>query len=212
MLIDLHTHTAPSSYDALQTPEDLIIEAKALGLDALCLTEHDSFWDLGELKKLSQHHNILVLPGCEINTDEGHFLAFGLTEYVFGMHKLNVLREHVNRSHGILIAAHPYRRRFRLPSDAQPQSSDQMVRQASEGSTFQNCTAIETLNGRGSQEENQFSSSLAECLKLPCTAGSDSHLTSQIGTCATLFSNRISDLDSLISELRRGEFRPMQLR
>ena len=44
MLIDLHTHTAPKSYDALQTPEELVLEAKGLGLDALCLTEHDTFW------------------------------------------------------------------------------------------------------------------------------------------------------------------------
>ena len=66
MLIDLHTHTSRHSYDALQTPEELVLEAKALGLDALCFTEHDSFWDPGELKTLSQHHNILVLPGSEM--------------------------------------------------------------------------------------------------------------------------------------------------
>ena len=211
MLIDLHTHTSPSSYDALQTPQDLVLEAKALGLDAVCLTEHDSFWDPTALRTLSQDYNVLVLPGCEINTDEGHFLAFGLTEYVFGMHKLNVLKEHVTRSHGVLIAAHPYRRRFRTTDDRLSCSYARFIRQTAKASAFQHCEAIETFNGRGSTEENKFSNSLANHLGMPCTAGSDSHQTDQLGTCATLFPNRVSDLDSLISELKRGDFHPVQL-
>src|SRR3989304_2201581 len=45
MLIDLHTHTRPLSHDSLLTPDDLIEAAKAAGLDAVCLTEHDFTWD-----------------------------------------------------------------------------------------------------------------------------------------------------------------------
>ncbi|MCZ6865731.1 MAG: PHP domain-containing protein, partial [Chloroflexi bacterium] len=111
MLIDLHTHTAPKSYDALQTPEELVLEAKGLGLDALCLTEHDTFWEAADLQNLSRRHGLLLLPGSEVNTDEGHFLAFGLKEYGFGMHKLPFLRQQVDQAGGVLVAAHPYRRR-----------------------------------------------------------------------------------------------------
>ncbi len=46
MIIDLHTHTYPRSGDSLLNPDVLIQEAKKLGLDGICLTEHDEFWDV----------------------------------------------------------------------------------------------------------------------------------------------------------------------
>ena len=165
MLIDLHTHTAPLSYDALQTPEQLVLEAKGLGLDGLCLTEHDAFWDLDDLVRLQRRHNILLLPGCEINTEEGHFLAFGLKEYVFGMHKLPFLWKQVESVGGVLIAAHPYRRRnIRNHSETDLSSK---VQQAASERPFRHCHAVETINGRGSDAENAFSSKLAVALSLP---------------------------------------------
>lgn len=208
MLIDLHTHTAPRSYDALQTPGELVLEAKALGLDAICLTEHDAFWPTSDLQALSRGHNLLLLPGCEINTDEGHFLAFGLTEYVFGMHKLPVLRAHVDRCGGALVAAHPYRRRYRTPGGDFSVPLEQMLHRAAADDAFQRCEALETYNGRGADDENRFSRALAQRLGLPCTAGSDSHQPGDLGACTTQFDQPIHDLDGLIRELKAGRFRP----
>ena len=208
MLIDLHTHTSPSSYDALQTPQDLILEAKALGLDAVCLTEHDSFWDPTTLRTLSQDYNILVLPGCEINTDEGHFLAFGLTEYVFGMHKLSFLRRQIDKVGGALIAAHPYRNR-KHSEISSPLSNPDNRKNSSDYLRY--CEAIESSNGRGSQEENEFSRRIAANRLIPCTGGSDSHSPGDIGTALTKFSRRIASLDDLIKELRAGSFVPMSI-
>ncbi len=54
----------------------------------------------------------MVLPGCEINTDNGHVLIFGLDRYVFGLHKPDFLVDAVRQRNGAIIAAHPYRRRF----------------------------------------------------------------------------------------------------
>ena len=44
MIIDLHNHTYPKSDDSFISPDELIIKAKDIGLDGICLTEHDSFW------------------------------------------------------------------------------------------------------------------------------------------------------------------------
>ena len=207
MLIDLHTHTAPLSYDALQTPEQLVLEAKGLGLDGLCLTEHDAFWDLDDLVRLQRRHNILLLPGCEINTEEGHFLAFGLKEYVFGMHKLPFLYKQVESVGGVLIAAHPYRRR-NIRSHPETDLSSKAQLAASER-TFRHCHAVETINGRGSDVENAFSSKLAAALRLPAVGGSDSHAPGDLGACATRFSARIRNLDGLIAALRHGHCTPL---
>ena len=208
MLVDLHTHTSPASYDALQSTEELALEARGLGIDALCLTEHDAFWDPAKLRALSSRHRILLIPGCELNTDQGHFLAFGLTEYIFGMHKLPFLRRIVNKAGGVLVAAHPYRRRRKAPLNGGPdQSLDRALREA----TFAHCDAMEGLNGRGSLEDNAFSEKLAKGLGLKTTGGSDSHQAGDLGTCATRFENVIWGLDDLIRELKGGRFEALPL-
>ena len=209
MLIDLHAHTAPHSYDALQTPEQLVLEAKALGLDGLCLTEHDAFWDADALARLGRRHGILLLPGCEVNTEEGHFLAFGLNDYVFGMHKLGFLWQQIQAAGGALLAAHPYRRRGIVNSPTPDLASK--VQQAAGEPTFRLCHAVETINGRGSKLENAFSKKLAQELHLPLVGGSDSHSPGDLGVCATRFDARIRNLDDLISALRRGDCAPTTL-
>ncbi|MBK7994444.1 MAG: PHP domain-containing protein [Blastocatellia bacterium] len=42
MIIDLHIHTIYSQ-DSLIAPEDLIEQAISVGLDAVCVMEHNSF-------------------------------------------------------------------------------------------------------------------------------------------------------------------------
>ena len=210
MLIDLHTHTYPRSYDALQTPEELVLEARGLGLDGICLTEHDEFWDPSELQGLARQHNLLILPGCEVNTDDGHFLAFALREYVFGIHRLPFLWREVERAGGALVAAHPYRRR-RIGTEGGCDLTGK-VDLASREDAFQMCHAVEGLNGRGSRTENSFSMELARRLGMGATGGSDSHAPGGVGACATEFDARISCLDDLIRELKGGRFRPVSLK
>ena len=57
VLIDLHTHTQPLSHDSLLSPDDLIEAAKAAGLDAVCLTEHDFTWDPQAVRELARRMN-----------------------------------------------------------------------------------------------------------------------------------------------------------
>ena len=74
------------------------------------------------------------------------------------------------------------------------------------------CEAIEALNGRGSQEQNQYSSDLCQDLAMPSVAGSDAHRTGQIGTAATEFRGRVGCLEDLLGLLRAGEYHPVDLR
>ena len=112
MLIDLHTHTQPLSHDSALTPDQLIEAAKAAGLDAVCLTEHDFTWDPEEARELARRHSFTVIPAIEVNTDDGHFIAFGLDRYVYGMHRTAELARLVDEAGGALVAAHPYRRQL----------------------------------------------------------------------------------------------------
>ena len=99
MLIDLHTHSYPKSDDSFMDVDTLVERSKALGLDGVCLTDHDAFWSWDEIHVLGRRHNFLVLPGTELNTDSGHVLVFGLHRYEFGVHKPDFLRRLADR-HG----------------------------------------------------------------------------------------------------------------
>ena len=199
------------SDDSFMGVDELIDAAKAAGLDGICLTEHDSFWSTEEVSALSRKHEFLVLPGSEINTDTGHVLVFGLERYVFGLHKPAFLRAAVQREGAVLIAAHPYRRRFLKEPGEDPAARAQMLERAGGDGLFQICDAIEAVNGRGSQMENSFSQDLAELLGARNVGGSDAHRVEQLGTAATRFQRPIASLDDLIRELREGRFRAVDL-
>lgn len=210
MLIDLHAHTYPRSYDAIQTPEELIAAAKKLGLGGVCLTEHDYFWESSELQSLAKGNDLLILPGCEVNTDDGHFLAFGLKQYVFGMHRLPFLRTLIDEAAGALVAAHPYRRRLR--EGLNPKEVSNLLNKLHKEETFSYVDAIEGLNGRGSLLENHFSQELSSLTGLSATGGGDSHNPGDLGACATAFDSEVASLQDLIRELKAGRFRPVSLR
>jgi len=212
LLIDLHTHSYPHSDDSFMSVDELIEGSKSLGLDAICLTDHDIFWTGEQIRELSSKHDFLVFPGCEINTEAGHVLVFGLTQYEFGMHKPDYLQKCVDRAEGVMIAAHPYRRRFLEEPAEKPGIREEMLDRARGDRFFGMCQGIEALNGRGLAVQNQFSLDLGERLSVNMTAGSDAHKMDQIATVATEFDHPVSCLKDLIRELREGHYRPVDLR
>jgi predicted metal-dependent phosphoesterase TrpH len=211
MLIDLHAHTWPRSHDSVLNPEDLIVRAKQAGLDGICFTEHDTVWDHKSVEELRAKHDFLVLAGVEISTDDGHILAFGIDRYVFGMHRSRELASYTEKSNGALIAAHPYRRQMPWFSrnDEEYQAS---LEKASRNPAYQYVRGLETVNGRGSDKENEFSERLRAMMGLPGTGGTDSHAISDIGKCATFFERAIQDERDLIEEIKAGRFEPVDLR
>lgn len=212
MLIDLHTHSYPQSDDAFMDVHCLIESAKSQGLEGICLTDHDRFWSDEQLRDLSRKHQFLVLAGSEINTDLGHILVFGLEDYVFGLHKPDFLHRKVEQRGGVMIAAHPHRRRFLEDPGHIPEAREEMLEAASRDSLFQMCVAVEGLNGRATPVQNSFSRELSDRLGAKVVAASDAHRPEQVGTAATNFHRKIHDLAGLIEELKAGRFEPQDLK
>ena len=204
MLIDLHAHTWPRSHDSVLNPDDLITRAKQAGLDAIVFTEHDTVWDQKDVDELRAKHNFLVLAGVEISTDDGHILAFGIDKYVFGMHRSRELASYVEKADGVMVAAHPYRRQMPWFSRSEDEY-DAALQKARNNPAYQYVEALEEINGRGSDKENEFSRRLCELMDLRGTGGTDSHAISDIGKCATYFEREIRDERELpLVLLRRG--------
>lgn len=211
-LIDLHAHTYPLSHDSALSPDDLVEAAKAAGLDGVCLTEHDFFWDQVKAADLARRHDFPVIPGIEVNTEFGHIVVFGLQKFVYGMHRLADLARMVAAAGGAMIAAHPYRRQLPFELRESGDWSAPLERAAARNEAYRCVHAIETYNGRGSARENAFAAALCDRFGLPRTAGSDAHHLSDVGVCATEFDARIDNLHDLITALRSGAYRPVALR
>ena len=190
---------------------ELVAGARDAGLDAVCVTDHDRFLDPDIAARLSAEYGILVLPGSEVTTEDGHLLVFGLTEYVFGMHNTFFLKGMVERVGGALVAAHPYRRSYRPEA---PKGSDryrQIVQDTGRSPLCRVADAVEVLNGRGSHDENSFSSDLSVDLDMTGVGSSDSHRLEDLGRFATEFQRPVRSLEDLVTELKAGRVRPVEL-
>ncbi len=209
MIIDIHTHTYPTSDDSELTPEELIGKSKRIGLDGVCITDHDRFWTPKDIVDLARKHDYLVLPGCEVTTEEGHLLVYGLQEYIFGMHRASFVRDLVDDAGGAIVVAHPYRRFYRKQAHTDGASYDEMLERACRNKVFGLTDAVEVFNGRGSPEENAFAGDMAAHFGLNGTGASDAHSLAQVGTYATRFYQPVRCLSDLIRELKSGRFSPI---
>ena len=199
-LIDLHVHTYPASSCASNSIEEQIEAAKSVGLDAICITDHNYIWDEQSIEKLKDRHGFLVLRGTEITTDQGDILVFGLDKMPDkkGLISARELREIVKEEGAFMIAAHPFR--GFLISDVQ--SLGLTPEKASKRELFKLVDAVEVLNGRVNASENIFTKKVSDICNLPGTGGSDAHETSEIGIYATYFQDKIRTEKELIEALK----------
>src|SRR4030042_1432706 len=109
MKIDLHLHTLYGSACAYMDPDQLIHQAKLMGLDGVCITEHNQLWDKAAIERLRDKHNFLVIGGVEVSTDLGEILVFGLHQSVLQVYDAVQLKALVDEVDGAMVMAHPFR-------------------------------------------------------------------------------------------------------
>jgi predicted metal-dependent phosphoesterase TrpH len=204
--IDLHLHTNRGSADSNLSPADMIARAQAIGIGAVCITEHDNAWDLREIATLTADSGVIFLRGMEVTTEMGHIGVFGLTEYVGGIYKLRELRKVVDNLGGIMVANHPFRYkldpRFSFMNADQEAIDPERPETAAKLEIFEVCDAVETLNGACSEEENLFALKVARTLGLAEVAGSDSHSANSIGCVTTLLREPVRNERELIEAIK----------
>lgn len=208
MIIDLHVHTLPASPCSSAPVDELIEEAKRIGLDGICLTDHNYVWDPDLVEKLRQKHEFLILKGNEITTDQGHMLVFGLDRRTRGIVKLEDLRQEVNSAGGFMIVAHPFRGFLTFGVGQLGLTTEK----AMERPLFKSVDAVEVMNGKVTEKENSFASKVCSGLGMPATGGSDAHEVSGVGLCATRFSDMIKDEKDLLEALKSGNYSPVNFR
>ncbi|HOV06993.1 MAG TPA: PHP domain-containing protein [Anaerolineaceae bacterium] len=164
--VDFHTHTCYSK-DSLTKIEDLITAARRRGLDRVVVTDHNTL--LGALAAYAAAPD-LIIPGEEIQTTEGEFLAAFVTREVpRGLEPMEALKKLKDQG-AFISVSHPfdaYRSGWSKPT---------LERLAGE------VDAIETFNARVIwHSNNQTAAQYAAAHGLAGTAGSDGHHPSEIG-------------------------------
>lgn len=184
--VDFHTHTFHSK-DSLTAIEALIASARARGLDRVVVTDHNRLAGALAAHALAPD---LVIPGEEVQTSEGEFLAAYVTQEVpRGLPPLEALR--LLREQGAFVSvSHPLDPRRSGWSLATLEILVPLV------------DAIETDNARVMDARyNQLAQAFACKWNLPGTAGSDAHHPSEIGRMASLMPE-FSDAESLKIAIR----------
>jgi predicted metal-dependent phosphoesterase TrpH len=197
MLIDLHVHTFASG-DALAAPEDVLDRAEALGLDGICVVEHDSFEASSTAAEFGEGSGIVVLRGIEVSTDVGHLLVYGLEDDRWqalrrdGVVPGQTFVDFAVAAGAVVVPAHPFR--------ADPDSIDERL------ATLAGVFAIEGFNGTSTRAENTRACEFAASYGLRLTGGSDAHVPGRVGRAVTQFERRVETAAELAAELRAGRF------
>ncbi len=187
--IDLHVHTTYSS-DSLITPKDLDFYAKKRGLDGVAITDHDR---IDGALKIAKETDLLVIPGTEISSLNGHVIGLNVNELVPPKLGVDETLDRIHDAGGIAIACHPIT----------------FFKESLKGRISPRFDAIEVINSsafpfnytvRRSQE-------IASTLGIARVAGSDAHYGPEIGYAYTLVDAE-PDVDEIVKAIRKGSCSP----
>ena len=77
--VDLHIHSYGGSHDVNDPgmdPAGIVATAKAEGLSAIAITDHNEIGKVGDALRVGEAEGLLVVPGVELSTPECHLLAY----------------------------------------------------------------------------------------------------------------------------------------
>jgi len=208
--LDLHSHSEAS--EDSRAPLEAYLNWLKLRraerpVHGIVLTEHRQFNQAADYRALEDRFGILVLKASEIETDYGHMLVFGVTEEMtarFDFANVHLpaqeVIDEVARMGGVVVPCHPGRPNVGLYEHYEKRPP------------LENVVAVEVFNGGSRKGEDERSQLLAEKFGYGEVGGSDSHLVSLIGLCATRFDAEIRQVEDLVRELRTRSYEPVDFR
>lgn len=211
MILDLHAHSDASEDSRapletylkwLQRKRDL------LPIDGIVLTEHRQWDRTADYRALEDQYGILILRGAEVETDYGHVLVYGVTDEMTRRFDFTDVRlpaqavvTEVARMGGIAAPCHPGRPTIGL-----------CEHYAAGKPPLEGVVAVEALNGGSRKGENERVAELIDRFGYGAFGGSDAHLVSLIGICATELDDEVRTIEDLVAALKTGRYRPVDFR
>ena len=209
-ILDLHSHSE-SSEDSRAPVEAYLnwirLRRDERPVDGIVLTEHRKFDRDADYRELEDRFGLVVMRASEVETDYGHMLVFGVNEEL--LRRFDFANVHLNaqelidaaaQSGAVVVPCHPGRPTIGLWEHYRHREP------------LHNVVAVEVLNGGSRKGEELQSRELAETHGYRMVGGSDSHLVSLIGLCATRFEADIRTMEELVRELRDGRYDAIDFR
>jgi glycosyltransferase involved in cell wall biosynthesis len=167
--VDLHMHT-DHSYDCATPVEVLIAEARARGLGAIAITDHNEI--SGAKEALAKADGVKVIVAEEVKTaDQGEVIGLFITEKIpRGMTLPETIAE-IKRQGGLVYVPHPFDRMHSVPD------YEHLL------TVIDEVDAIEVFNPRVAIAEfNEEAVRFAAKYRIPAGAGSDAHVPQGLGS------------------------------
>ncbi|ADB49222.1 glycosyltransferase [Conexibacter woesei] len=167
--VDLHMHTDHSG-DCATPVEVLLATAKARGLGAIAVTDHNEI--SGALEAQAKASGIKVIVGEEVKTkDQGEVIGLFLTELIPRGLSLAATIAEIKRQGGVVYVPHPFDRMHAVPD------YEHLL------AVLDDVDAIEIFNPRiAIQEFNEEAVRFAAKYRIPAGAGSDAHVAQGLGS------------------------------
>ena len=206
MILDLHNHSIKSD-DGRAKVENYCkwIRSRDRKIDGFVLTEHRQF-EPTDYSALAAPYDLVILEGSEVETEYGHVLVYGVTEGMMAEFDfaridipLAVVLEAAKKHDAIAVPCHPGRARVGMFAHTEEYGIPEGVR------------IVEYYNGGSREDEDQVTIDNAKALGYLGIGGSDAHIVSHIGRCATRFPGRIESMGELVEALDAGEFEAIKI-
>ena len=167
--VDLHMHT-DHSYDCATPVEVLLATAKARGLGAIAVTDHNEI--SGALEAQAKASGIKVIVGEEVKTaDQGEVIGLFLKRLIPKGLTLQETIAEIKRQGGVVYVPHPFDRMHAVP-DYEHLTA-----------VLDDVDAIEVFNPRVAIHEfNEEAARFAAKYRIPAGAGSDAHVAQGLGS------------------------------
>ncbi len=208
MILDLHTHSIKSDDGRAKVRNYCQwIRSKKIGIDGFVLTEHRQFDDESDYSELAAEFDLCILKASEVETEYGHVLVFGVNEGLrgaFDFSNINLPLAQVidacMKNGAIAVPCHPGRKRVGMSAHLDSLGAPSGVR------------IVETLNGGSREGEDEITQAMAQQYGYLGIGGSDAHIVSHIGRCATRFPAPVNSEAELVAALRAEEFQAIKLK
>lgn len=205
MILDLHSHSVVSDDGRAKVRNYCQwIRKKELPIDGFVLTEHRQFDDASDYSGLAREFDLTILKASEVETEYGHVLVFGVTPALVGAFDFTDIAlplarvlEQSERHGAVAVPCHPGRTRVGMCAHVETRGIPDGVR------------IVEVYNGGSRGSEDEAAQALATAQGYQGIGGSDAHIVSHIGRCATRFPAPVGTEGALVEALRAGEFEAM---
>ena len=194
MLVDMHLHECTYSTDSFINLKQIVDIAKFKGLDAVCITDHDSMGLKEYAAEYSKEVGFPIFVGIEFFSLWGDITAWGIDTYPDHRIDAQEFIDQVNKAGGFCVSCHPFRNNNRGLEDH--------LRDV------RGLHGVEVLNGSTSLEANRTALHYCRELGLQAIGASDAHVEKQIGKYVTWLPEMVYNTQDFIAQLHNCKTRP----